>query len=148
MNPYYMRLNYYTPCQKLELTLGTGPHYDPASLTVLHQDCVSGLHVFVDDEWYSISPNFNSFMVNMRHIYGKIIYTLELYKKVIEVVNNKPPRKSHAFFLYPYKDKKHHRADTDTLQDFQIGFNTILHKLKRYTYEVQDSRPWDFLYMC
>lgn len=60
-----MRLNYYPPCQKAELTLGTGPHCDPTSLTILHQDTVGGLQVFVDDEWRSIRPNFNSFVVNL-----------------------------------------------------------------------------------
>ncbi|KAK6779899.1 hypothetical protein RDI58_022083 [Solanum bulbocastanum] len=42
-NESIMRLNYYSPCLKPELTLETGPHYDPTSLTVLQQDCVSGL---------------------------------------------------------------------------------------------------------
>ncbi|MGG6712971.1 UNVERIFIED_CONTAM: hypothetical protein ITH36_25550, partial [Salmonella enterica subsp. enterica serovar Weltevreden] len=49
-NESIMRLNYYPKCQKPELTLGTGPHCDPTSLTILHQDAVSGLQVFVDDE--------------------------------------------------------------------------------------------------
>jgi len=60
-----MRLNYYPPCQKPDLTLGTGPHCDPTSLTILHQDQVGGLQVFVDNEWHSISPNFNAFVVNI-----------------------------------------------------------------------------------
>lgn len=64
-NESIMRLNYYPPCQKPELTLGTGPHCDPTSLTILHQDCVGGLQVFVDNEWRSISPNFNAFVVNI-----------------------------------------------------------------------------------
>ncbi|KAK7848282.1 gibberellin 20 oxidase 1 [Quercus suber] len=33
-----MRLNYYPPCQKPDLSLGTRPNCDPASLTILHQD--------------------------------------------------------------------------------------------------------------
>ena len=64
-NDSIMRLNYYPPCQKPDLTLGTGPHCDPTSLTILHQDQVGGLQVFVDDEWRSISPNFNAFVVNI-----------------------------------------------------------------------------------
>lgn len=64
-NDSIMRLNYYPPCQKPELTLGTGPHCDPTSLTILHQDQVGGLEVFVDDEWRSISPNFNAFVINI-----------------------------------------------------------------------------------
>lgn len=46
-NDSTMRLNYYPPCQRPELTLGTGPHCDPTSLTILHQDDVSGLQVSV-----------------------------------------------------------------------------------------------------
>ncbi|GAB2265304.1 hypothetical protein Dimus_000368 [Dionaea muscipula] len=64
-NDSVMRLNYYPPCQKPELTLGTGPHCDPTSLTILHQDQVGGLQVFVDEEWHFIAPNFNAFVVNI-----------------------------------------------------------------------------------
>lgn len=64
-NKSIMRLNYYPPCQKPDLTLGTGPHCDPTSLTILHQDTVGGLEVFVDNEWRSIRPNFNAFVVNL-----------------------------------------------------------------------------------
>ena len=64
-NESIMRLNYYPPCQKPDLTLGTGPHCDPTSLTILHQDNVDGLQVFVDDEWRAISPNPNAFVVNI-----------------------------------------------------------------------------------
>lgn len=63
-NDSIMRLNYYPPCQKPDLTLGTGPHCDPTSLTILHQDQVGGLQVFVD-EWRSIIPNSNAFVVNI-----------------------------------------------------------------------------------
>lgn len=64
-NNSIMRLNYYPPCQKPDLTLGTGPHCDPTSLTILHQHKVGGLQVYVDDEWHSITPNFDAFVVNI-----------------------------------------------------------------------------------
>lgn len=64
-NESIMRLNYYPPCKKPDLTLGTGPHCDPTSLTILHQDDIAGLQVFVDDKWRSISPNPNAFVVNI-----------------------------------------------------------------------------------
>jgi len=64
-NDSVMRLNYYPPCQRPDLTLGTGPHCDPTSLTILHQDQVGGLQVCVDGEWRSINPNFDAFVVNI-----------------------------------------------------------------------------------
>ena len=64
-NDSIMRLNYYPICQKPDLTLGTGPHCDPTSLTILQQDQVGGLQVFVDDEWHCIRPNPDAFVVNI-----------------------------------------------------------------------------------
>ncbi|CAN6481059.1 unnamed protein product [Victoria cruziana] len=64
-NNSIMRLNYYPPCQRPDLTLGTGPHCDPTSLTILHQDDVGGLEVFVDGKWHKIRPNTNAFVINI-----------------------------------------------------------------------------------
>lgn len=64
-NESIMRLNYYPTCQRPDETLGTGPHCDPTSLTILHQDEVGGLQVFVDNEWRSIRPNLDAFVVNI-----------------------------------------------------------------------------------
>lgn len=64
-NDSIMRLNYYPPCQKPDLTLGTGPHCDPTSLTILHQDNVGGLEVFVDEKWHSVPPCSQAFVVNI-----------------------------------------------------------------------------------
>ncbi|KAL9264590.1 Gibberellin 20 oxidase 2-like protein [Drosera capensis] len=104
-NDSVMRLNYYPPCQKPDQTLGTGPHCDPTSLTILHQDQVGGLQVFVDDEWRSIPPDFNAFVVNI----GDTFMALSngRYKSCLHraVVNSETPRKSLAYFLCPKKDR-------------------------------------------
>ncbi|XP_047166865.1 gibberellin 20 oxidase 2 isoform X2 [Vigna umbellata] len=147
-NNSIMRLNYYPPCQKPDLTLGTGPHCDPTSLTILHQDQVGGLQVCVDNEWHSIKPAFNAFVVNV----GDTFMALSngRYKSCLHraVVNRETTRKSLAFFLCPRSDKvvsppcelvdkmsprlypdftwpmlleftqKHYRADMKTLEAF------------------------------
>ncbi|RDX61855.1 Gibberellin 20 oxidase 2, partial [Mucuna pruriens] len=104
-NNSIMRLNYYPPCQKPDLTLGTGPHCDPTSLTILHQDQVGGLQVCVDNEWQSIRPDFNAFVVNI----GDTFMALSngRYKSCLHraVVNSQTTRKSLAFFLCPKSDK-------------------------------------------
>lgn len=157
-NNSIMRLNYYPRCQKPDLTLGTGPHCDPTSLTILHQDNVGGLEVFVDNEWRSIAPNSSAFVVNI----GDTFMALSngRYKSCLHraVVNNKTPRKSLAFFLCPKKDKvvsppdelvdennpriypdftwstfleftqKHYRADMNTLEAFS---NWLQQKINR-----------------
>ncbi|GFP97300.1 gibberellin 20 oxidase 1-b [Phtheirospermum japonicum] len=147
-NESIMRLNYYPRCQQPELTLGTGPHCDPTSLTILHQVDVGGLQVFVDGEWQSISPNLDAFVVNI----GDTFMALSngRYKSCLHraVVNKESPRISLAFFLCPKEDKivrppnalvdcnnpriypdfkwptlleftqKHYRADEKTLDSF------------------------------
>ncbi|XP_024992885.1 gibberellin 20 oxidase 2-like [Cynara cardunculus var. scolymus] len=147
-NDSIMRLNYYPPCQKPNLTLGTGPHCDPTSVTILHQDNVGGLEVFVDEKWHSIAPCSEAFVINI----GDTFMALSngLYKSCLHraVVNSETSRKSLAFFLSPRMDKvvrppkalveddtrrvypdftwssfleftqKHYRADVETLDAF------------------------------
>ncbi|CAL5416078.1 unnamed protein product [Camellia sinensis] len=147
-NESIMRLNNYPPCLKAHETLGTGPHRDPNSLTILHQDNVGGLQVFIDQQWHSILPNSQAFVVNI----GDTFMALSngIYKSCLHraVVNKQVPRKSLTFFLSPNMDKvvspsnglvnsdnpriypdftwptlleftqKHYRADTETLDVF------------------------------
>ncbi|KAI8545251.1 hypothetical protein RHMOL_Rhmol07G0026700 [Rhododendron molle] len=104
-NESIMRLNNYPPCQRPDLILGTGPHCDPTSLTILHQDDVEGLQVFVDGKWHSIPPCSEAFVVNI----GDTFMALSngMYKSCLHraVVNNETARKSLAFFLCPKLDK-------------------------------------------
>ncbi|GAB2271621.1 hypothetical protein Dimus_006451 [Dionaea muscipula] len=103
-NDSILRINYYPPCQRPDLTLGTGPHCDPTSLTILHQDHVGGLQVLVDGRWYSILPNSGAFVVNI----GDTFMALSngIYKSCVHraVVNKESARKSVAFFLCPKGD--------------------------------------------
>ncbi|XLU54443.1 hypothetical protein S245_049091 [Arachis hypogaea] len=149
-NDSVMRLNYYPPCQRPDLALGTGPHCDPTSLTILHQDQVEGLQVFVDEKWYSVNPKQDTFVVNIGDTFMAL--TNGLYKSCMHraVVNRKVVRKSLAFFLCPRMDKvvtspkdlvnkenpklypdftwaslleftqRHYRADTKTLDAFSM----------------------------
>ncbi|KAJ0233821.1 Gibberellin 20 oxidase 3 [Hirschfeldia incana] len=100
-----LRLNYYPQCKQPELALGTGPHCDPTSLTILHQDQVAGLEVFVDNKWQSIPPNPQSVVVNIGDTFMAL--TNGIYKSCLHraVVNSERDRKTFAFFLCPKGDK-------------------------------------------
>ncbi|MBA0704439.1 hypothetical protein Golax_016694 [Gossypium laxum] len=94
-------MNHYPPCQKPELTLGTGPHTDPTSLTILHQDQVGGLQVFADEKWHSVAHIPGAFVVNIGDTFMAL--TNGIYKSCLHraVVNTETVRKSLAFFLCP-----------------------------------------------
>lgn len=104
-NDSILRLNYYPPSQKPHLVLGTGPHCDPTTLTILHQDHVSGLEVFVDGKWQSIPPSPGAFVVNV----GDTLMALSngIYKSCVHraVISKETVRKSVAYFLCPKEDK-------------------------------------------
>ena len=60
-----MRCNYYPPCNNSGLILGTGPHCDPTSLTILHQDQVGGLEVFTNNKWQAVRPRQDALVINI-----------------------------------------------------------------------------------
>ncbi|XVF73345.1 hypothetical protein PTKIN_Ptkin12aG0194000 [Pterospermum kingtungense] len=106
-NDSILRLNHYPPCQKPDLTLGTGPHSDPTALTILHQDQVGGLQVFADEKWHSVTPNPGAFVVNIGDTFMSQALSNRIYKSCLHraVVNDKTVRRSLAFFLCPKMDK-------------------------------------------
>ncbi|WOL18768.1 gibberellin 20 oxidase 2-like [Canna indica] len=142
-----MRCNYYPPCQEPELALGTGPHCDPTSLTILQQDHVEGLEVFSNNQWRSVRPIRDALVINI----GDTFMALSngRYKSCLHraVVNSRCQRRSLAFFVCPREDRiirpppgdvsggtrlypdftwaefmhftqRHYRADTRTLHSF------------------------------
>ncbi|PSS26615.1 Gibberellin 20 oxidase [Actinidia chinensis var. chinensis] len=141
-----MRCNYYPPCHEPGLTLGTGPHCDPTSLTILHQDEVGGLQVFANNKWQGIRPLPNALVINI----GDTFMALSngRYKSCLHraVVSRERARRSLAYFVCPKEDKvvrppppldvaprnypdftwsdllrftqTHYRADVTTLQTF------------------------------
>lgn len=100
-----MRGNNYPSCKEAGLTLGTGPHSDPNSLTILHQDQVGGLEIFSDNKWIAIKPRSDAFVVNI----GDTFMALSngRYKSCLHraVVNKERVRRSLVFFVNPKEDK-------------------------------------------
>ncbi|KAK4359039.1 hypothetical protein RND71_021268 [Anisodus tanguticus] len=123
-----------------DLALGTAPHCDPNSLTILHQDQVGGLEVFVDSKWKSVRPRPDALALS-NGIYKSCVHRA--------LVNRQVERISLAFFFCPKEDKiivppqallvsgprmypdftwfdllnftqNHYRADHATLQNFTL----------------------------
>ncbi|KAJ0097825.1 hypothetical protein Patl1_27988 [Pistacia atlantica] len=101
-----MRCNYYPPCNNSSLTMGTGPHSDPTALTILHQDQVGGLEVFVNDKWQTVRPRQDALVINL----GDTFMALSngKYKSCLHraVVHSDKERRSMVFFVCPKDDKK------------------------------------------
>lgn len=61
-----IRVNYYPKCPQPELTLGLSSHSDPGGITLLlPDDQVHGLQVRKGDNWITVKPVRNAFIVNI-----------------------------------------------------------------------------------
>ncbi|XP_057487006.1 jasmonate-induced oxygenase 1-like [Actinidia eriantha] len=97
-----MRVSFYPKCPQPDLTLGLSPHSDPGGFTILlPDDQVSGLQVRQGDDWVTVKPVPNAFVVNI----GDQLQVLSnsKYKSVEHrvIVNSAKERVSLAFFYNP-----------------------------------------------
>ncbi|KAF6153647.1 hypothetical protein GIB67_027514 [Kingdonia uniflora] len=100
-----MRINFYPKCPQPNLTLGLSSHSDPGGMTLLlPDDHVAGLQVRSGDNWITIQPAPDAFIVNI----GDQIQVLSnaIYKSVEHrvIVNSGNERMSLAFFYNPKSD--------------------------------------------
>ncbi|KAK4345522.1 hypothetical protein RND71_035698 [Anisodus tanguticus] len=100
-----LRVNFYPKCPQPDLTLGLSPHSDPGGLTVLLSDTdVAGLQVRRGDEWITVKPVPNAFVVNIGD--QTQILSNGMYKSVEHrvIVNSAKERVSLALFYNPGGD--------------------------------------------
>ncbi|XP_066392939.1 gibberellin 20 oxidase 3-like [Miscanthus floridulus] len=103
-----MRLNHYPACRQPHLTLGTGPHRDPTSLTLLHQDDVGGLQVRPaggNGAWRAVRPRADAFVVNIGDTFAALTDGRHASCLHRAVVSGDRARRSLAFFLNPPLDR-------------------------------------------
>ncbi|XP_058208432.1 hyoscyamine 6-dioxygenase-like [Rhododendron vialii] len=97
-------VNYYPPCPDPTLVLGLPKHGDPHLITLLNQGDVPGLQVWKDEQWVTVEPNPNAFVVNINHML-QIISNGKLksaYHRVLTSSNI--DRTTVASFILPSKD--------------------------------------------
>ncbi|CAD6226625.1 unnamed protein product [Miscanthus lutarioriparius] len=112
-----MRLNHYPACRQPHLTLGTGPHRDPTSLTLLHQDDVGGLQVRDGDgAWRAVRPRADAFVVNIGDTFAALTDGRHASSLHRAVVSGDRARRSLAFFLNPPLDRVVRPPDALLLQ--------------------------------
>uniref|UniRef100_A0A5B6ZRS8 Fe2OG dioxygenase domain-containing protein n=1 Tax=Davidia involucrata TaxID=16924 RepID=A0A5B6ZRS8_DAVIN len=100
-----LRVNFYPKCPQPDLTLGLSPHSDPGGMTLLHpDDHVSGLQVRRGDDWVTVKPVPNAFIVNLADQIQ--VLSNATYKSVEHrvIVNSVKERVSLAFFYNPRGD--------------------------------------------
>lgn len=79
-----LRVNFYPKCPQPDLTLGLSPHSDPGGMTLLLPDeNVSGLQVRKCNEWVTVEPAPNAFIVNMGDQIQ--VYSLSLSLKIVQI---------------------------------------------------------------
>ncbi|KAK7247592.1 hypothetical protein RIF29_42478 [Crotalaria pallida] len=100
-----MRINSYPACKENHLVLGNGPHTDPVSLTLLHQDHVGGLEVFVDNKWLPVRPRPHAFVINLGDTFMALSNGRYKSCRHRTVINKEMERLSLTCFVNPREDK-------------------------------------------
>lgn len=98
---YMMKINYYPPCPRPDLTLGVPAHTDLSTLTILVPNEVPGLQVLKDDHWIDANYIPNALII---HIGDQIeIASNGYYKSVLHrtTVDKEKARMSWPVFLEP-----------------------------------------------
>nr|WKW48848.1 flavonol synthase [Epimedium koreanum] len=98
---YLLKINYYPPCPRPDLTLGVAPHTDMSAITILVPNEVAGLQVFKDDRWFDAKYIPNALII---HIGDQIqILSNGKYKSVFHrtTVNKDKTRMSWPVFCSP-----------------------------------------------
>ncbi|XVF56390.1 hypothetical protein PTKIN_Ptkin06aG0116800 [Pterospermum kingtungense] len=101
---YLMKINYYPPCPRPDLTLGVSPHTDLSTLTILVPNEVPGLQVFKDGHWVDAQYIPGALII---HVGDQIeILSNGKYKAVLHrtTVDDKKTRMSWSVFLEPPGD--------------------------------------------
>ncbi|KAL5704261.1 flavonol synthase [Ranunculus cassubicifolius] len=102
---YLLKINYYPPCPRPDLTLGVAPHTDMSAITVLVPNEIPGLQVFKDDHWFDAKYIPNALII---HIGDQVeILSNGKYKAVYHrtTVNKDKTRMSWPVFCSPPAEK-------------------------------------------
>ncbi|KAK8995905.1 hypothetical protein V6N11_076159 [Hibiscus sabdariffa] len=99
-----MRCNNYPPCKKSDVTFGTGPHCDPNSITLVHQDHVGGLEIFTGDKWLEVPPRQDVFGINIGDTF--MAFCNGRYKSCVHraILNEEKVRRSLVYFVNPKEE--------------------------------------------
>ncbi|PKI74968.1 flavonol synthase/flavanone 3-hydroxylase-like [Punica granatum] len=101
---YELKINYYPPCPRPDLTFGVPAHTDLSALTILVPNEVPGLQVFQDDRWINAEYVPGALII---HIGDQIeILSNGKYRSVLHrtTVNKEKVRMSWPVFLEPPMD--------------------------------------------
>jgi flavonol synthase len=62
---YMLKINYYPPCPRPDLTLGVAAHTDLSALTILVPNEVPGLQIFKDGNWFEAKYIPNALIIHI-----------------------------------------------------------------------------------